>query len=81
MTNEPTPPAVDDPGPFYHGTKADLSPGDLLQPGYRSNFGERSTANYVYLAATLGAGQLGSGIGRGRPGPDLSSGAHRTHRG
>lgn len=54
MTNEPTPPAVDDSGPFY-GTKANLSPGDLLQPGYRSNFGERSTANYVYLPATLRA--------------------------
>jgi hypothetical protein len=22
---------------FYHGTKAELKPGDLLQPGYSSN--------------------------------------------
>jgi hypothetical protein len=26
----PTPRVVDDPGPFLHGTKADLRPGDLL---------------------------------------------------
>src|SRR5687768_8811608 len=70
MTNEPTSPAVHDPGPFYHGTKADLSPGDLLQPGYRSNFGERRTANYVYLTATLDAAtwgaELSDGDGPGR---------------
>lgn len=45
MENEPTPPGVQDPGPFYHGTKADLKPGDVLRPGYRSNFGERRTAS------------------------------------
>ena len=56
---------MDDPGPFYHGTKADLSPGDLLQPGYRSNFGERSTANYVYLTATLGAATCGAELSVG----------------
>jgi hypothetical protein len=26
-------------GPFYHGTKADLQPGDLIGPGCRSNYG------------------------------------------
>ena len=26
---------------FYHGTKADLKPGDLLAPGFGSNFVER----------------------------------------
>jgi rifampin ADP-ribosylating transferase len=70
MDIEPTPAAVEDPGPFYHGTKADLSPGDLLHPGYRSNFGERQTANYVYLTATLDAATWGAelsvGEGRGR---------------
>lgn len=39
----------EDPGPFFHGTKADLKAGDLLDPGRRSNFGERRTANFVYL--------------------------------
>jgi rifampin ADP-ribosylating transferase len=41
---------------FYHGTKADLKPGDLIKPGRRPNFGyveRRST--WVYLTATLDA--------------------------
>ena len=25
--------AIDATGPFYHGTRADLAPGDLLAPG------------------------------------------------
>ncbi len=68
--NEPTPPAVDDPGPFFHGTKADLQPGDVLQPGRRSNFGQRRQANHVYLSATLDAAtwgaELAAGEGPGR---------------
>lgn len=29
---------------FYHGTKADLQPGDLIVPGFQSNYGkERNT--------------------------------------
>lgn len=61
---------VDDPGPFFHGTKADLRAGDTIEPGYRSNFGERRTANYVYLTATLDAAtwgaELATGDGPGR---------------
>lgn len=57
-------------GPFYHGTKADLKPGDLLEPGYSSNYGERKKANYVYLTATLDAAiwgaELAVGDGPGR---------------
>nr|WP_226759858.1 NAD(+)--rifampin ADP-ribosyltransferase [Arthrobacter sp. SO3] len=55
-----------DPGPFYHGTKADLKPGDLLAPGHSSNFGERKRANYIYLTATLDAATWGSGTRGGR---------------
>ncbi len=62
--------AVEDPGPFYHGTKADLQPGDLLQAGYRSNFGEGRRATFVYLTATLDAAtwgaELSAGDGPGR---------------
>jgi hypothetical protein len=62
--------AVDDPGPFYHGTKADLQPGDLVRAGYRSNFGEGQRANFVYLTATLDAAtwgaELSAGNGPGR---------------
>jgi Rifampin ADP-ribosyl transferase len=65
MENEPTPFAVKDPGPFYHGTKAELKPGDLLEPGYRSNFGERRRANYIYLTATLDAATWGTELAVG----------------
>jgi rifampin ADP-ribosylating transferase len=55
---------------FYHGTKADLKPGDLIEPGYSSNYGARKTAAYVYLTATLDAAtwgaELAMGDGRGR---------------
>ncbi len=51
---------VADTGPFFHGTKADLDVGDLLRPGYSSNFGERRTANFIYLTATLDAAILGA---------------------
>ena len=62
--------AAEDPGPFFHGTKADLQPGDLLQAGYRSNFGQGRKANFVYLTATLDAAtwgaELSAGDGPGR---------------
>jgi hypothetical protein len=40
---------------FYHGTKADLKSGELIVPGYHSNYGKRKKAAYVYLTATLNA--------------------------
>ena len=55
---------------FYHGTKADLKQGDLIGPGFNSNYGKRKKANYVYLTATLDAAvwgaelSLGEGPGR-----------------
>ena len=55
---------------LYHGTKADLSPGDLIVPGNRSNYGQRKQAVWVYLTATLDAAtwgaELAQGEGRGR---------------
>ena len=65
MENQPTLSAAKDPGPFYHGTKADLKAGDLLRPGYSSNFGERKRANYIYLTATLDAATWGAELGVG----------------
>jgi len=56
-------------GPFYHGTKADLKPGDLIVPGYRSNYahGKRTSA-WVYFSAILSAwaAELAQGDGPGR---------------
>ena len=58
-----------DSGPFYHGTKADLKPGDLLEPNYRSNYGEQKMANYIYLTATLDAATWGAELALGdKPG-------------
>jgi Rifampin ADP-ribosyl transferase len=55
---------------FFHGTRADLKPGDLIAPGYHSNYGQRKQAAYVYLTATLDAAtwgaELASGEGPGR---------------
>ncbi|HEX9226924.1 MAG TPA: NAD(+)--rifampin ADP-ribosyltransferase [Arthrobacter sp.] len=65
MENGSLPSEAKDPGPFFHGTKADLKTGDLLEPGYSSNFGERKTANYVYLTATLDAATWGAELGVG----------------
>lgn len=56
---------IDDPGPFFHGTKVPLQPGDLLEVGYRSNFGERRTANFLYFTATLDAATWGAELAVG----------------
>lgn len=54
---------------YYHGTKADLEVGDLIQPGYASNYAKRN-ARFVYLSATLNAAiwgaELALGAGHGR---------------
>jgi rifampin ADP-ribosylating transferase len=55
---------------FFHGTKVDLKVGDLVEPGFNSNYGKRNKAKYVYLTATLDAAiwgaelALGDGVGR-----------------
>jgi hypothetical protein len=55
---------------LYHGTRADLKPGDLIEPGSASNYGKKKKASYVYLSATLDAAawgaELASGEGPGR---------------
>ncbi len=55
---------------FYHGTRADLRPGDLIELGFNSNFGKGKKAVYVYLTATLDAAiwgaELALGEGPGR---------------
>ena len=50
---------------FYHGTKADFKPGDLIGPGYNSNYGTRKKAGYVYLTATLNAATWGAELAQG----------------
>ena len=40
---------------YYHGSKANLKPGDLIEPGYSSNYGTRKKSVWVYLTGTLDA--------------------------
>ena len=48
--------ALDD-GPFFHGTTAQLGPGDLLTAGRRSNYRPQIVMNHVYFTALVdGAG-------------------------
>lgn len=55
---------------YFHGTRAELKPGDLLGPGYASNYGARRQATWIYFAATLEAAiwgaELAAGEGRER---------------
>ncbi len=50
---------------FYHGTRVDLKPGDLIEPGFRSNYGTRKQASHVYLTATLDAATWGAELAVG----------------
>ena len=55
---------------YFHGTKADLRVGDLIEVGFASNFGQRNDAGYIFLTATLDAAiwgaELAFGDGRER---------------
>jgi rifampin ADP-ribosylating transferase len=61
----PTPRVVDDPGPFFHGTRADLRPGDLLTPGWRSNYGSGRQSRHIYLTASHDGAPLAAELARG----------------
>ena len=50
---------------YYHGTKVDLKPGDLIEPGYSSNYGKRKKAAFVYVTATLDAATWGAELAQG----------------
>jgi rifampin ADP-ribosylating transferase len=50
---------------FFHETKADLKPGDRIEPGFNSNYGKRKKAKYVYLTATLDAAVWGAELASG----------------
>lgn len=55
---------------FYHGTKAELEIGDLIQVGFNSNYQQQGQLNHVYMTATLDAAiwgaELASGVGKER---------------
>ncbi len=50
---------------FFHGTKADLNMGDLIEVGYNSNYGQKNNAKYIFLSATLDAAIWGAELAFG----------------
>lgn len=50
---------------YFHGTKADLKIGDLIEAGNNSNYGERKNAKYIFLTATLDAAIWGAELAFG----------------
>lgn len=70
MTTGPTPFEVHESGALLHGTRANLAVGDLLLPGYVSNYEDGRVMNHVYVTETLDAAawgaELAGGDGPGR---------------
>jgi hypothetical protein len=50
---------------YFHGTKADLSLGGLIEVGVSSNYGQNNNAKYIYLTATLDAAIWGAELALG----------------
>jgi hypothetical protein len=53
---------------YFHGTRADLKVGDLMEVGYNANYGQQKNAKYIFLTATLDAAIWGAelALGEGR---------------
>jgi hypothetical protein len=51
-------------GPFYHGTRVDLAVGDLLTPGFTSNYADRKLS-WIYFSGTLDAAIWGCELAKG----------------
>jgi Rifampin ADP-ribosyl transferase len=50
---------------FFHGTRANLKPGDLIVVGNRSNFTDVQPLSWVYFAGTLDAAIWGAELAAG----------------
>lgn len=58
-----------DPGPFFHGTKADLEVGDLLRAGFRSNYRPEVVMNHIYFTALVDGAGLAAELAPGDGAP------------
>lgn len=56
---------------YFHGTKAVLQLGDLIQPGHASNYGPQKAARYIFLTATLDAAIWGAELAAGTGAPRI----------
>jgi hypothetical protein len=50
---------------FFHGTRADLKPGELVVVGYKSNFTDVRPLSWVYFSGTLDAAIWGAELAAG----------------
>lgn len=50
---------------YFHGTKADLKVGDIIEVGFSSNYGQKNSAKYIFLTATLDAAIWGAELAYG----------------
>lgn len=50
---------------YFHGTKANFKIGDLVEIGFKSNYGQRKNAKYIFLSATLDAAIWGAELAFG----------------
>lgn len=71
LLRDPAPPTrvVDDPGPFFHGTRAAVQVGDLLSPGWQSNYGSRRRSNHIYVTASEWGAPLAAELAQGEGPP------------
>lgn len=50
---------------YFHGTKADLKPGDLIEVGFNTNYEQQKNAKYIFLTSTLDAAIWGAELAVG----------------
>ena len=58
-------------GPFFHGTRADLRVGDLLTPGFRSNYRPEIVMNHIYFTALRDGAGLAAELAAGEGEPHV----------
>ena len=56
---------ISDEGPFYHGTKVDLIVGNLLTPGFASNYNQELLMNHIYFTGSLKIAGLAASLAKG----------------
>ncbi len=50
---------------YFHGTKADLQVGDLIEVGFNPNYGDQEKARHIFLTATMDAAIWGAELAAG----------------
>lgn len=50
---------------YFHGTRANLRPGDCIAVGYASNFSDTQALSWVYFSSTLDAAIWGAELAAG----------------